>query len=281
MVRIACMTIPYMKYSFERALQGISQAGYQHVAFGLPHAGEEVPDPSDPKSSQRVKDLLEKYQLNPVMLISNAQLAPGQSLETAKQRIAFAKELGIEELLSVGVWNYRKFPEEPLPEEEFQRKHEAFVQRFREVGALAEQEGITITIKPHGGNTATARHIKQTLNEIGSAAVRASYDPGNVHYYEGVKSSTDFPHIVEATASFIAKDHAGSRLQLYFPIPGEGDVDFIRQFKELKAARFNGPIVIERVDGNPMEPMSLEQIDQSIQLARVSLEKLLSKAGLL
>jgi len=33
--QIACMTLPYAAFPFERALKGIASAGYRHVAWGL------------------------------------------------------------------------------------------------------------------------------------------------------------------------------------------------------------------------------------------------------
>ena len=35
--QIACMTLPYAEFSFERSLEGIRSAGYRYVAWGTRH----------------------------------------------------------------------------------------------------------------------------------------------------------------------------------------------------------------------------------------------------
>src|SRR5262249_6569595 len=48
--QIACMTLPYSRFSLDRALQGIKGAGYKYVAWGTSHrdGGKSVPlMPSD------------------------------------------------------------------------------------------------------------------------------------------------------------------------------------------------------------------------------------------
>ena len=43
--QIACMTLPYSGFSFERALAGIKRAGYRYVAWGIRHteSGQQAP----------------------------------------------------------------------------------------------------------------------------------------------------------------------------------------------------------------------------------------------
>lgn len=279
-VKLACMTLPYIKYSFERSLQGISQAGYKYISFGLPHAGQEVPDEQDPEAVLKLQRLFNRYGVEPVMLVSTNQLAPGQPIERARKRFETAKALGIPELLSLGVWGFQEFPHTPLPQEELEVKYAAFRDRFREVAKLAEEFEIVVTLKPHTGNTATAQHMIDTIASIGSPYVLASYDPGNVHYYEGIDPVHDMEKLpVRDIASFIAKDHKGGRAENNFPIPGDGDVDFVALFRRLKQGGYAGSIVVERVDGTNATAPTAEELDETVRAARVQLESLLAQAG--
>ncbi|MCQ6560645.1 sugar phosphate isomerase/epimerase family protein [Paenibacillus mendelii] len=280
MIKLACMTLPYANVSLERALVGIAGAGYLYVAFGLPHAGEEVLDEQDPQAVSKLKRLFERYKLEPVMLIGTEQLAPGQPIERTQLRLEAAQALGIKEVLSLGTWGYREFPDIPIPEAEMVETNKRFIEKFRRVGSIAESLGITVTIKPHTGNTATARHIRQTLDEIGCEFIKASYDPGNVRFYEGIDPAADFPLIADRTVSIIAKDHSGIRAEHNFPLPGEGEVEFRALFRSWKGAgSADGTIVVERVDGTG-GPMTTEQIDLRLAQARTNLEGLLHKSGL-
>lgn len=279
-VKLACMTLPYIKYSFERSLQGISEAGYRYIAFGLPHADGDVPDENDPQAVTKLQRLFDQYGVEPIMLVSTNQLAPGQTIERARQRFETAKALGIPELLSLGVWGYKEFPNTPLPSEELQMKVDSFAARFREVAKLAEEYGIVVTLKPHTGNTATAQHMIDTIASIGSPWVRASYDPGNVHYYEGIDPVEDMQKLqVSQLTSFIAKDHRGGRAVNDFPIPGNGDIDFVAMFRQLNQGDFSGPVVVERVDGTNVATPTVEELDATIREARIQLEALLKDAG--
>lgn len=278
MLRIACMTLPYMAHPFERALRGISGAGYRYVAFGLPHAGVPVPDENDDQAVPKLADAFARYNLEPIMIIGNDALAPGQPLERARKRLETAKALGIPEVITVGLWGFTKFPNQPRPADEFAAANREWIEHFRKVTAIAADLGIVITVKPHTGNTATARHLRETLDAVGSPALKASYDPGNVRFYEGLLPEEDLPAIAADTVSLIAKDHRGPRANGDFPIPGDGDVDFPRILQILKDSGFAGPIIVERVDGRDgaLEP---DEADRRIRIARENLERILAAAG--
>lgn len=276
MVKLVCMTLPYAAHPFERALEGIAKAGYQYVAFGLEHAGQAVPDEEGEQAAEELERLMTKYGLKPVMIIGNRQLAPGQPVERIRKRMQLAQQLGVGEILSVGTFGYRSFPHEPIPGDEMEKLNDAFIDQFQKVAAEAEAYGRMVTLKPHTGNTATSVQLKETLDRIGSPAVQVSYDPGNVQFYEGIDAVEDFKLIAERTHSLIAKDHRGQRAELQFPVPGSGDVDFLRLFQIAKEAGFKGNVVVERIDG----PSDAEAIDLIISEARTALLHLLEEAGL-
>ncbi|MBB3071795.1 sugar phosphate isomerase/epimerase [Paenibacillus baekrokdamisoli] len=209
-------------------------------------------------------------------------MAPDRPIELARQRMAFAQAIGVQELLSLGTTSYRNFPTEPLTDEEMMPINDDFAAKFREVGEEAGKHGLIVTIKPHTGNTASANVIADTLRTIGSQHVKASYDPGNVRFYEGIEPSADLPLIAAQTVSFIAKDHRGARAEAGFPLPGEGDANFPAMFATLREAGFAGPVVVERLDGADGSfgagiPISV--LDERVAKARVNLARMLKEAG--
>jgi len=278
MIKLACMTWPYTEYAFERALQGIAAAGFRYVAFGLPHEGKEVPERADEAEAAALVRQLDRYGLQATMLVGTPWLAPGQPIERAARLFAFAKMVGAAEVISLGTWGYREFPDEPLAADERAAADEAFAEQLRLVAAEAECASVTVTLKPHTGNTATADILKRTLAAIGSPAVKASYDPGNVRYYEGIDPVYDVSAIAEQTVSLIAKDHRGPRGNGDFPIPGQGDVDFAAILRKLHAVEFAGQVVVERIDGTD-NSLRADEIDRRIAEARSGLAKLLAEAG--
>lgn len=142
MIKLACMTLPYAAHPFERALEGIARAGYKHVAFGLEHAGKDVPDEEEgEQTAAALRRLMAKYELHPVMMIGNRQLAPGQPVERIRKLMQIAQQLEVGEIISVGTFGYRPFPDVPIPEEEMEELNTGFVHQFRLVAAEAERFG--------------------------------------------------------------------------------------------------------------------------------------------
>lgn len=274
-IKLACMTLPYAKFSLERALEGISLAGYRYIGFGLAHGGIDYPDENDAGTISNLHALFTKYDLQPLLLMSNAHFKIDQPIERARQRMQIAKALGIKEILTIGTQSYRTFPSDPLTDEEMKPINEAYIERYKKIAEEAAALDLIVTIKPHTGNTATAAHMMETLQQIDSPHIRGCYDPGNVQFYEGIAAADDFPQMAERTYSLIAKDHRGARANRDFPIPGSGDVDFSTIFAALKKAGYDGNVFVERVDG----PAVPELIDQRIAESRVRLEQMLKDAG--
>lgn len=277
MVKLVSLTWQYHDLPFERALEGIAQAGFRYVAFGLPHENHSYPLENDERSIAEAEALLAKYKLRPVILSANAQFKPNQPLERAVQWLNMAKRFGIDEVLTTGTWGYRVFPTEPLTVEEMTAVNQRFAEHYRQIADEAAKLGIRLSIKPHTGNTATASELMRTLQQIDRPNVGGSYDPGNVHYYEGVNAADDFPQMVDRTHSLLIKDHRGERGNRDFPRPGTGDVDFPRILTALQKANFQGNIAVERVCGSYSEDP--ETMDRLLRETRIYLERTLQDVG--
>ncbi|MDF2725790.1 MAG: hypothetical protein K0Q59_5468 [Paenibacillus sp.] len=238
-----------------------------------------MPEESDEHAAAHIRQQLEKYRLEPVLLVSTEQLSVDQPIERTRRRMEFAKSLGIGELLSLGTSSYRMFPDIPIPEAEMNVINREFAHKFRRVAEEAERYGVRVSIKPHTGNSGSAEPLKRTIDEIGSPFIKASYDPGNVRFYEGIDPVADFPLIAGETISFVAKDHCGERGNASFPLPGQGEIDFGRLLKTLQSVHFNGPLIVERVDVPKSAQLLAEEIDERIAKARKNLIVLLERIG--
>jgi len=113
----------------------------------------------------------------------------------------------------------------------------------------AEQRGVTILLKARGGIGGTGEDLSLIVKRLDSASVRVLYDPGNVVYYEGVRPEGDVASVADLVRALAIKDHRGGRAAVDFPTPGDGDIDHATIFRTLSAAGFNGPCLIERIDG--------------------------------
>src|SRR6516164_8687183 len=73
--QIACMTLPYSRFTLNRALEGIKGAGYSYVAWGTTHNenGKNVPVLARDATPEQAKELARKCRdmgLEPVMMFS-------------------------------------------------------------------------------------------------------------------------------------------------------------------------------------------------------------------
>lgn len=283
-MKIVGITLPYSHLPFERALEGIARAGYRYVAFGLTHEGEHVPSLGAPPAElDQVAALFDKYSLKPVAMFTRAKMTdpkdPSQ-IDAYKRELDIAVRLGLEFLTGAGTWGYKSFPDTPFTPEEMAGPNQAFVEAMRIAGELAAERGVTIILKPHTGNTATAPILLDTLRQIGHPSVKAYYDPGNVRFYEGIDPAEDVKAITGDMPAICAKDHRGARAEANFPIPGEGDVNFPAIFQHLRSIGFDGAVTVERIDGaDKASALSAEEIDSRMQRARENLIRLAVDAG--
>lgn len=283
-MKIVGITLPYSHLPFERAVEGLARSGYRYIGFGLRHQGEFVPslEPT-PAEIDQVGEVFRRYGVEPFTMFARAKVTDPNNLEQIEaltRDLDMAVRLGIRYITSSGIGGYKSFPDVPYTEEEMREPHSRYVEAMKIVGELVRERDLTIVLKPHTGNTATAGVLLQTLQEIGSPAVQAFYDPGNVRYYEGVDPAQDVKLIIGDMPLLCAKDHQGARAEGNFPVPGEGDVDFHAIFKHLHGIGFDGVVTVERVDGSDKaSSLDAQEIDARMERARNNLIRIAREAG--
>src|SRR5215475_3817075 len=85
--QVACMTLPYTPFPFERALDGIRNAGYRHVAWGHTHrdangtSRQLLAVEDAPGEAARLAARCRNMGLEPVMMFSNIHLEAADALQ--------------------------------------------------------------------------------------------------------------------------------------------------------------------------------------------------------
>ena len=216
---------------------------------------------------------LEAAGLEPVAMSATWQGDSGA--EDFRARMDQASILGVPYVLTEGTWTGM---EGTVSAEDAASSEAQFLARMSQIIPQAEENGITILLKPHTGNTATGPLLRATLDKIGSRRVRACYDPGNVHFYEGLSPEVDILHIMPYLSGICVKDHKGARGERNFPVPGDGDVDYRRIMRSMKRHRFAGPLFVEQFDGTDMkESMPVEEVDERAGKAYTFLERIVEQ----
>ena len=102
-----------------------------------------------------------------------------------------------------------------------------WVERFKQLGPMARDHGVTIVVKQHGGETGTGAACAAIIREVGDEGVKVNYDAGNVMDYLDVDPIPDIRACADEVRGFCIKDHRN------FPKdedcgPGFGEIDHYR-----------------------------------------------------
>lgn len=275
---LGAMTLPFRGFSYERSLEGVVTAGFRHVCVGLPHEGRGVPHQDDSAAVfQRAVDKARQVGLDPSMFFCLAHAHQTGGEEAWMKAVQQAADASIGTLLSMGTSSYLPGFTGKRPHSEQAEDESRWVDVMRRVAVQAERAGVTILVKPHTGNTATAMECRQILQQVDSPALAICYDAGNVRFYEGVDPIADLPLVAEHVRGLCLKDHRGPRFHMDFPPPGEGCIDHAALFRILNDAGFAGSMMIERVDGcDDAARMSFEEIVARLARSRTKMESLLA-----
>lgn len=275
--QLGAMTIPYARWTLDRALEGIAGAGFSQVGIVRPLTdGPFYPERATARDYAAFRARIERHGLTPaLMFASRGQGDPAERLRDDVDRVA---ELGITYLLVIPISPAPKFPgERPAGEHPSEMiwftRVEGWLRTIVPAVRRAERRGVTILLKPHGGIAGTGVDLALLVERLGSRAVRVCYDPGNISYYEGVRPEPDLPKVVDLVRAVCIKDHRGGRAVMDFPVPGDGQIDHAAIFRTLLAGGFDGPCLIERIDGLN----SAEETDQALARGRVYLEGVIAE----
>ena len=265
---IACMTLPYSPFPLERALTGIQAAGYRYVAWGVSHReadGRQVPVMAPDAAPAKARDLARRCRdlgLEPVMMFSTVYPEADNAVEVLTQRIRQAQAAGIAQVLTFG---HTKGGNRRL-----------WVERFRQLGPVARDHGVTLVVKQHGGETGTGAACAEITREVADAGVKVNYDAGNVMDYLDVDPIPDIRKCADEVRSFCIKDHRN------FPKdedcgPGYGEID---HYKLLHTVAFTGrvlPLCCENISAPLVpRPTTPEGLDRLARRAREFLETVIA-----
>jgi sugar phosphate isomerase/epimerase len=279
--QLACQTLPYRSQPLRRALEGIRKAGYRYVMLHYAHQGQPAFSPTlGPGARAELRRLLKEEGLEPSMSFAGlmTELRKPDGLDTYMKELDLAADFGIRTVVGVGPWYYAKFPNVPKRARDWEQECAEYYALLERAVKHAETVGVTITLKPHTGITATAKACLEVVKRIVSERLKICWDAGNVSFYEGIHPDPDLPDLAPHVKAVCIKDHLGGRAEANFPVPGTGQIDHDLMFRILFGAGFRGPLAVERVDGKEdAAKMAPEVIDERIAAARRFLEPLLEK----
>jgi len=262
--QIACMTLPYSRFPLSRALSGIKAAGYRYVAWGTEHVeadGRRAPVVAADAPSAQAAELAKRCRdlgLTPVMMFSTIYPEDPRGLEVLTQRIKQAAAAGVPQVLTFGHTEGGNA--------------KVWIERFKTLGPVAQDHGVMLVVKQHGGSTGTGEACAKIVREVAHPNVMVNYDAGNVMDYLNVDPIPDILKCADVVRSFCIKDHRN------WPKdedcgPGLGEIDHYRLLHPVAFTGLKMPLCCENIFApllaRPAEP---EGVDELATRARRFLE---------
>ena len=242
---IGCFNRPWSPWTYDEALEGLTAAGFRLTGFLGDHADE--PFTSTTATQQYLESLRERIRksgldVNVAWLRTRHDVPLADATSEARKQVDHARFLGVKYLLTMGVDQIEMY--------------EHFYRVMSDAAAYAMDRGMQIAMKPHGGCSATAAEMLQTIEKVGHANFRIWYDAGNIIHYTNADPVVDIARVASLVAGFSAKDCAvrGGDVMLQF---GEGKVDFKRVFTHLRNAEFDGPVMVECCRGKTLSELTI------------------------
>ena len=258
--QIGCFNRPWTAWSFDEALTQTRAAGYQTTGL-LTRTKDEpfIGADATPEYLARLKQRIAGAGLKPNMgaLRSRHDIPLGESITEVRRQIEHADALALTYVLTFGV---------DKPEE-----YEHYYKVMKDAAPYAQERRIKLVMKPHGGGSGASGEIVAAMKAVQHANFKIWYDAGNIIYYTGKDPVEELKPIAQHVTGFCAKDCAALKSDVMIQF-GTGKVDFAAVFATLKAAGFDGPIMVEccKIGATP------EETTANARANRVFLENVLA-----
>lgn len=257
-IQLGCFTRPWNNYSWQDFLAGTAAAGYDCV--GTMRLDQEwvVADKVDIDTIKRRRAEVEEAGLVPSTCLASFPLDRGPEEAEAGLRafIDAVAAFGAQYLLHCGT---QRGPNQDL-----------FYDTMAACCDYAEDRGVMLTLKPHGGITCTGADLVYALERIDHDNFGIYYDPGNIVHYKGLDPVNELRVVADHVVGMCIKDSLGE-LEGVNILPGTGVVDFKGVFEVLLGAGFDGPCIVECLGGE-----SLEEINEAAAKTRRFLADLIA-----
>jgi len=239
--QIGCYTRPWATYDYRVALDAIAEAGFKYAGLMTTRSKKSnlvISVNTSLEEALQVGQEVEKRGLK-VPSVYGGGIPVNKSLkagiEGMKKLIDNCAACGAKNLLMGGTGNKKLF--------------KLYYKAIAECCDYAQEKGVGISIKPHGGFNATGPQCRKTVEMVGHRNFRIWYDPGNIYFYSNgqLDPVDDAPSVDGLVVGMCIKDYKHPKNVAV--TPGTGLVNFPAVLARLKKGGFTkGPLIIECLD---------------------------------
>jgi sugar phosphate isomerase/epimerase len=232
---VGCFNRPWVKWSYDVALDGDKAAGYNLTGLLTVQKPETfIAAESTPEYLKELKKRITSRGLAVNMGAIRAKFTGPveDGIKDLRAQVDNAARLELKYMLTFGAAK--------------ETEYENFYRIMADASKYAEPNGIHIVMKPHGGGSGASEEILRCIEKVNHSNFKIWYDAGNIIYYTGKDPLAELEPVAKYVTGFCAKDCPEMKGEVMSQF-GTGKVDFKAVFKRLKAAGFNGPIMVEGV----------------------------------
>ena len=235
---IGCFNRPWLgektkPWGYDTALDGIKAAGYKLT--GMLTRTPKEPFIGSDATPEYLAELKKKIAARGLTVNMGAlrikdSLPLAEQIKDTRQQIDNGKTMGVEFLLTFGANN--------------EKQYEDYYKLMHDASGYAQERGLKVVLKPHGGASGAAEEIQRCLDQVKHPNFKIWFDAGNIIYYTGKDPLEQLKPIASQVTGFCAKDCDKQKRSVWLEF-GTGAVDFRAVFAELKRAGFKGPVMVE------------------------------------
>jgi sugar phosphate isomerase/epimerase len=257
--QIGCYTRPWHKHDYRVSLDGIAEAGFEFTGFSTDYQGRVI-----------------NLNTSPEQAAAMGKEATSRGLKIA---VLSGGDFGVKESISKGIADLKHWIDNAAslgaPDLHFggindPDLQDAYYKVIAECCDYAEDKGVRLSVKPHGGPNTTGAQCRNHIEKVGHKNFGLWYDPGNVYYYTNgeLDPVIDAEEIDGLVFGMSVKDFRMPREVAV--TPGTGMVDFSELLSRLKKGGFTrGPLIVEG-----LEQGDLAYINDQARKARELLEEI-------
>ena len=234
---IGCFNRPWLgdkkNWGYDVALDGIKAAGYKLT--GLLTRTAKEPFTGSDATPEYLAELKKKIAarglaVDMAAMRTKDDLPIEEQIKDMRKQIDNAKVVGVEFLLTFGVNKIEHY--------------ENYYTLMHDAGAYAQEQGLKLVLKPHGGASGASEEIVRCMEKVKHPNFKIWFDAGNIIFYTGKDPLEQLKPIVQHVTGFCAKDCDRQQGSVWLEF-GTGKVDFPAVFGEMKRAGFHGPVMVE------------------------------------
>ena len=229
----------------EEAIPFLAGVGYDSVELAVVPGWRDGIDLLTPARRRRIRQLLTEFDLALPAIAANTDLLADDAAELAEswRRLSCAVELAAE-------WAGRHGPPavdtylggEPG---HWEAKREMAVERLGRLCDYAAERGVVVALQPHmDGALDTPDKVPGLLAALGRPNLALTLDI-NDFTVQGFPVEESVGSLAGSALLAHVKDERGRAPDYSFVVPGEGEFDYVRFLKAMRAAGFRGDVCVE------------------------------------